>query len=626
MGSQQFCLKWNNHQSNMLAVFEQLLSNEALVDVTLACEGLSLKAHKMVLSACSPFFQALFVENPCKHPIVIMKDMRYMDLKAIVEFMYRGEVNVSQDQLSALLKTAETLKVKGLAEVTGENKHGALVSVDGADPKPVGTPRAESPPLSKRKRGRPRRRSPSDSNKSDSEDQGGPPATRIKGPESPEIIEDGSLSSDRVTALPAASPSSRTSSTVAVSSTAVPPSAHLGSTAKATNSLATSQHTQDSIGDDVGEGDDADFEVEPSNLMEQSMTTENVPVFTDVASSSQALGNESQQSHHTGSTSDSTALVPVQASLPSDISISSQVDIKPSPSSLIPYDDQAISPVVAAPPAAAASSAEGASMAMMFMDSSGVPAIAGPSNYHPDKQQSTPSHATHGWQALGVAARQYRGPSSASASLVCRPHWCSVCNKCYSSAAKLRRHQTMHYLQRKFYKCSYCPRRYSWMETLHVHMKRIHAVSQFYWRPRKKTGTFRCDVCGKPFSNKANMQRHKVLHATVRDVYFCDVCSRPFSWKSSLERHKRDMHAALASGSGAQRNESSRVHGTFPNVTPALNHWPHPWSKMLLLLLQAQSKPGRHVTSVVAVSSTNRLWSVTWTGIDRSSRRPSIHM
>ncbi|XP_077516195.1 uncharacterized protein LOC144126116 isoform X10 [Amblyomma americanum] len=481
MGSQQFCLKWNNHQPNMLAVFEQLLSNEALVDVTLACEGLSLKAHRMVLSACSPFFQALFVENPCKHPIVILKDMRYMDLKAIVEFMYRGEVNVSQDQLTALLKTAETLKVKGLAEVTNENKHGALVSVDGADAKPVGTPRAESPPLSKRKRGRPRRRSPSDSNKSDSEDA--PPATRIKGPESPEIIEDGSLSSDRVPALPAESPSSRTSSTVAVSSTAVPSGAHLGSSAKATNSMTISQHTQDSVGDDVGEGDDADFEVEPSNLMEQSMTTENVPVFTDVASSSQALGNESQQSHHTGSTSDNSALVPVQASLPSDISISSQVDIKPSPSSLLPYDEQAISPVVAAPPASSGDGASGAMM--MFMDTSGVPAIAGPSNYHPDKQQqqSTPSHA----------------------------------------------------------------------------------VSHFLWRPRKKTGAFRCDVCAKPFSNKANMQRHKVLHATVRDVYFCDVCSRPFSWKSSLERHKRDMHAAPG-GLMAQHDDTHPLGGVFPDV------------------------------------------------------------
>ncbi|KAK8786335.1 hypothetical protein V5799_023892 [Amblyomma americanum] len=211
MGSQQFCLKWKNHQSNMLAVFDQLLSSEALVDVTLACKGLSLKARKMVLSACSPFFQANFVENPCKHPIVILKYMRYMDLKAIVEFMYRGEVDVSQDDLTALLKIAETLKVKGLAEDTNENKNGGLVtSVDGAaDAEPVGTPRAESPPLRKRKRSRrPRRCSPSDSNKSDSVDA--PPATRIKVPDGPEIIEDGSMSSDRVTNLPAASPSSRT--------------------------------------------------------------------------------------------------------------------------------------------------------------------------------------------------------------------------------------------------------------------------------------------------------------------------------------------------------------------------------------------------------------------------------
>ncbi|XP_070387688.1 protein tramtrack, alpha isoform-like isoform X11 [Dermacentor albipictus] len=544
MGSQQFCLKWNNHQSNMLAVFEQLLSNEALVDVTLACEGLSLKAHKMVLSACSPFFQALFVENPCKHPIVIMKDMRYMDLKAIVEFMYRGEVNVSQDQLSALLKTAETLKVKGLAEVTGENKHGALVSVDGADPKPVGTPRAESPPLSKRKRGRPRRRSPSDSNKSDSEDQGGPPATRIKGPESPEIIEDGSLSSDRVTALPAASPSSRTSSTVAVSSTAVPPSAHLGSTAKATNSLATSQHTQDSIGDDVGEGDDADFEVEPSNLMEQSMTTENVPVFTDVASSSQALGNESQQSHHTGSTSDSTALVPVQASLPSDISISSQVDIKPSPSSLIPYDDQAISPVVAAPPAAAASSAEGASMAMMFMDSSGVPAIAGPSNYHPDKQQSTPSHElglyeeeeeeeidtdnTDEEEPLEEPLEEF---GFATATGGDSPYLSHLSPSQTLSALSVPVHQ-----QRQPH---VGPSPEASFEAADPSHEFGYDLESSMRSPLKRIV---CPICLHTFANKANFKRHQLLHWPVRRKFPCFLCPKQFNWPDDVKRHIRSVH------------------------------------------------------------------------------------
>lgn len=92
------------------------------------------------------------------------------------------------------------------------------------------------------------------------------------------------------------------------------------------------------------------------------------------------------------------------------------------------------------------------------------------------------------------------------------------------------------------------------------------AVSQFYWRPRKKTGTFRCDVCAKPFSNKANMQRHKVLHASVRDVYFCDICSRPFSWKSSLERHKRDMHAVPTAGSSGTPRDDPHSLGVFPDV------------------------------------------------------------
>lgn len=120
MGSRQlFCLRWSNHQTNMLSVFDELLQNEALVDVTIACEGLSIKAHKVVLSACSPYFQNLFVQNPCKHPIVILKDIKYSELKALVDFMYKGEVNVTQEQLNALLKTAESLKIKGLAEVTG---------------------------------------------------------------------------------------------------------------------------------------------------------------------------------------------------------------------------------------------------------------------------------------------------------------------------------------------------------------------------------------------------------------------------------------------------------------------------------------------------------------------------
>uniref|UniRef100_A0A182Q2E0 BTB domain-containing protein n=1 Tax=Anopheles farauti TaxID=69004 RepID=A0A182Q2E0_9DIPT len=119
-GGQQFCLRWNNYQTNLTSVFDQLLQSESFVDVTLACDGQSMKAHKMVLSACSPYFQTLFFDNPCQHPIVIMRDVSWAELKAIVEFMYKGEINVSQDQIGPLLKVAEMLKIRGLADVSGD--------------------------------------------------------------------------------------------------------------------------------------------------------------------------------------------------------------------------------------------------------------------------------------------------------------------------------------------------------------------------------------------------------------------------------------------------------------------------------------------------------------------------
>ncbi|CAH0393410.1 unnamed protein product [Bemisia tabaci] len=118
--SQRFCLRWNNHQSNLLSVFDQLLHDESFVDVTLAVEGQFLKAHKMVLSACSPYFQALFTGHPDKHPIVILKDVPFADMRSLLDFMYRGEVSVDQDRLTAFLKVAETLRIKGLTEVNEE--------------------------------------------------------------------------------------------------------------------------------------------------------------------------------------------------------------------------------------------------------------------------------------------------------------------------------------------------------------------------------------------------------------------------------------------------------------------------------------------------------------------------
>lgn len=46
----------------------------------------------------------------------------------LLKFMYHGEVHIGQDQLSDFLKTAHTLQVRGLAEVSPKDQH-KLISV-----------------------------------------------------------------------------------------------------------------------------------------------------------------------------------------------------------------------------------------------------------------------------------------------------------------------------------------------------------------------------------------------------------------------------------------------------------------------------------------------------------------
>jgi len=134
LDGQRFCLKWNDFRNSVTAVFEDLRKDEELVDITLCCEGKKVKAHRMMLSACSPYFRDLLKENPCQHPVFFLKDTTYADLRAVIEFVYKGEVNVTQGQLSSFLKTAEMLQVRGL---TGDDDKDAPPPASPAPPRPA---------------------------------------------------------------------------------------------------------------------------------------------------------------------------------------------------------------------------------------------------------------------------------------------------------------------------------------------------------------------------------------------------------------------------------------------------------------------------------------------------------
>ncbi|KAK7866257.1 hypothetical protein R5R35_001686 [Gryllus longicercus] len=114
MSAEELCLSWDEHHKTLIGVFEKLLENSTLVDCTIAAEGQYLKAHKVVLSACSPYFEMLFTQENEKNPIVVLKDVKFQDLKALIDFIYRGRVQIPGERLGDFTSAAECLQIKGL--------------------------------------------------------------------------------------------------------------------------------------------------------------------------------------------------------------------------------------------------------------------------------------------------------------------------------------------------------------------------------------------------------------------------------------------------------------------------------------------------------------------------------
>ena len=83
-------------ESNISNSFRELRDDKDFFEVTLACDDHQLEAHKVILSACSPFFRSFLKKNPHPHPLLYMKGVKYEDILLVLNFMYHGEVSVAQ--------------------------------------------------------------------------------------------------------------------------------------------------------------------------------------------------------------------------------------------------------------------------------------------------------------------------------------------------------------------------------------------------------------------------------------------------------------------------------------------------------------------------------------------------
>ena len=121
--SEKLCLQWNDFQDNVKSAFGNLREGSDFADVTLACEdGHQIEAHKVILAASSPFFQAILKRNKHSHPLIYMRGIKSFDMVAMVDFLYYGEANVYQEDFDSFLAIAEELQLKGLQLSNDQNQ------------------------------------------------------------------------------------------------------------------------------------------------------------------------------------------------------------------------------------------------------------------------------------------------------------------------------------------------------------------------------------------------------------------------------------------------------------------------------------------------------------------------
>ena len=123
--AEKFCLKWNDFHSNLSQTFASSRNIEYLQDVTLVGDdNKQMKVHKLVLSASSQYFSEIFRNNATPNLVLCMEGIGSAQLTHILDYIYNGEVSITQEQMKVFIETGKELLVKGLEnELTGNDEN-----------------------------------------------------------------------------------------------------------------------------------------------------------------------------------------------------------------------------------------------------------------------------------------------------------------------------------------------------------------------------------------------------------------------------------------------------------------------------------------------------------------------
>ena len=123
---ENYKINWQTYSEHLREMLYNMMMSDELTDLTLVCDDKrQLKAHKIVLSACSLVFKSIINDLHGSNSVIYMRGIQHQEMESILKFMYSGEATFHQSSINEFLNLAKNLEMKGISEnlnLTVENE------------------------------------------------------------------------------------------------------------------------------------------------------------------------------------------------------------------------------------------------------------------------------------------------------------------------------------------------------------------------------------------------------------------------------------------------------------------------------------------------------------------------
>ena len=118
--NEQVSIQFNSFESNLKNIWKRLNLEKDFCDVTFACEDNLIKAHKIIVSSCSPILKNILKQNQIAHPIIYLRGVKFKYFEKIINLIYQGDIIISQEDFSGFHELARDLKINGFSGEYGK--------------------------------------------------------------------------------------------------------------------------------------------------------------------------------------------------------------------------------------------------------------------------------------------------------------------------------------------------------------------------------------------------------------------------------------------------------------------------------------------------------------------------